>query len=204
MAFLGLRLPKRNRISDLLGRAGRAAVDVVSANTQADVQRRLAAGQPASYQAQQAQVAAQRAAQRPAINASQFGAPTAQRPQQPRMPSVPGADNRSLLSRVYDQVNPLDANRTFKQAAPTVNKNLIQQAGQVGGQFARGSVGFLAKMANTGSAQLDQVIATRDMLAAQALQKIPALRNKGLTDWENANARALLADERFNRGKGGL
>ena len=204
MAFLGLRLPKRNRISDLLGRAGRSAVDVVSANTQADVQRRLAAGQPASYQAQQAQVAAQRAAQRPTLNASQFGAPLAQRPQQPRMPSVPGADNRSLLSKVYDQVNPLDANRTFKQATPTTDKNLIQQAGQVGGQFARGTGGFLATMANTGSAQLDQVNATRDMLAAQALQKIPGLRNKGLTDWANANARALLADERFTRGKGGL
>jgi hypothetical protein len=195
MAFLGLRLPKRNRISDLLGRAGRAAVDVVSANTQADVQRRLAAGQPASYQAQQAQVAAQRAAQRPAINASQFGAPTAQRPQQPRMPSVPGADNRSLLSRVYDQVNPLDANRTFKQATPTVNKNLIQQAGQVGGQFARGSVGGLAKMANTAIAQAPQVVEAGRLIAAD-LTKNP----------EAAAAASRRIDESYKRfgSKGGI
>lgn len=195
MAFLGLSLPKRNRISDLLGRVGRAAVDVVSANTQADVQRRLAAGQPASYQAQQAQVVAQRAAQRPAINASQFGAPLAQRPQQPRMPSVPGADNRSLLSKVYDQVNPLDANRTFKQAAPTVNKNLIQQAGQVGGQFARGSVGGLAKMANTAIAQAPQVVEAGRLIAAD-LTKNP----------EAAAAASRRIDESYKKfgSKGGI
>lgn len=170
MAFLGLSLPKRNRFTDLLGRVGRAAVDVVSANTQADVQRRLAAGQPASYQAQQAQRAQQ--APRPTLNASQFGAPIAQRVQ-PSKPTIPGVDNRSLLSKVYDQINPLDANRTFKQAAPTTNKNLIQQVGQVGGQFARGSVGGLAKMANTAIAQAPQVIEAGRLIAAD-LTKNPA------------------------------
>jgi hypothetical protein len=165
MAFLGLSLPKRNRFSDFLGQVGRAAIDVVSPNTPADIQRRLAAGQPASYQAQQAQIAAQRPAQQPSqqpftrINASQFGAPLPQTriPSQPRIPTVPSSDNRNLFSKIYDQINPLDANRTFKQATPTVNKNAVQQLGQVGGQFTRGTVGGIAKLVNTGVATVPQV-----------------------------------------------
>lgn len=104
MAFLGLSLPKRNRVTDFLGRVQRNAFDAISPDTKLDVQRRLAAGQPASYQAQQA-LRTQPVQTRAAIGA------------QPQ---------RSFISKVYDQANPFDKGKTFVNAAP-IQKPQIPQ-----------------------------------------------------------------------------
>lgn len=62
------------------------------------------------------------------------------------------------LSRGFDQVNFLDNGRTWQQRTPTQNKNLVQQAGQFGGQTARALVGGTAKFANTGNLAARQAV----------------------------------------------
>lgn len=98
MGLFGLKLPKRNRITDAIG-------DVFDANSQADQQRRMSRGQPRFYDAQQAQ-------------ASGFRGVPYQKPQQ---------QSRSIFSRTFDQINPLDNNRTFKQSNPTDSRSILNQ-----------------------------------------------------------------------------
>lgn len=50
----------------------------------------------------------------------------------PLPPKAP--DNRGLASKLYDQVNVFDNNRTFKQAAPTQSRSNIQQLRRIGSQ----------------------------------------------------------------------
>lgn len=63
-------------------------------------------------------------------------------------------------SRAFDQVNPLDNNRTWQQTTPTQSKSRFQQAGQLTGQTARAVGGATAKTLNTVGAGLSQVPAT--------------------------------------------
>lgn len=89
-----------------------------------------------------------------------------------------------------------DNNRTFKQRAPTQSKSVVQQAGQLGGQFARSSVGGIAKMANTAAVQVPQAYYT----GTQAL----AARTNNTKAYENATRNLQATESMFNRNKGGL
>jgi hypothetical protein len=99
-------------------------------------------------------------------------------------------------SRVFDQLNPFDNNRTWQQRIPTQNKNLVQQAGQLGGQVARGVGQGTARTLNTVAAQIPQIDATARMYLAQA--------TNNPTAYKNANYYAQAATDNFNRNKGGL
>lgn len=66
-----------------------------------------------------------------------------------------GLSIRKLGSRLYDQVNMFDNNRTFKQRTPTQKKSAVQQGGQVVGQTARGMFSPIAKTVNTGAAAVN-------------------------------------------------
>lgn len=99
-------------------------------------------------------------------------------------------------SKAIDQLNVADGGRTWKQRTPTQDKSTFQQAGQFGGQLARGTVGGTARFANTAAAQVPQVTSTARMLAAQATGNDIA--------WRNANKSALQSAERFKRGQGGI
>ena len=98
---------------------GRKITDIFDANSAQDQTNRLAAGQPRMYADQQK------------------AAPV-------RTPML--APNRSNVSRVWDQVNPLDNNRTYKQALPTTQRSSLNQIGRDlnTGAFgvARSSVGI--------------------------------------------------------------
>ena len=83
---------------------GRNIRDIFDANTEADQQRRIKAGQPRMYEAQQKAAAAWRAPMK-----------------------APVAPNRNLFSKLYDQVNIYDNNRTFKQATPTASRSNFNQ-----------------------------------------------------------------------------
>lgn len=100
------------------------------------------------------------------------------------------------LSRAYDQVNMFDNNRTWQQRAPTQNKSSFQQLGQVGGQFARGSVGGTAKLVNTAVAQGHQIYDTGRMIAATKSHNAEAFRN--------ANNASQYHYNQMKRGGGGL
>lgn len=69
-------------------------------------------------------------------------------------------------SRAYDQVNPFDNNRTFKQRTPTNSKSFVQQAGQVGGQTARAVAGNTARFVNTANLGARQIADTAKMTVA--------------------------------------
>jgi hypothetical protein len=63
------------------------------------------------------------------------------------MPSVPGADNRSLLSKAYDQANPFDRGKTFVNAAPIQKPQIPQylaapKTASDLDRFARGALGL--------------------------------------------------------------
>ncbi len=102
----------------------------------------------------------------------------------------------NLASRVYDQANIFDNNRTFKQRTPTNTKSAFQQGGQFTGQLARGTAGGLAKMANTAAAQQSQIYATQRMVAANLTNNPTAFRN--------ASRFADAANQNFTENKGGL
>ena len=108
------------------------------------------------------------------------------------------------VSRAIDQVNPLDNGRTWQQRTPTQTKSAFQQAGQVGGQFARATIPAIAQGINTGANQINQLEATRNMLQANALSHIPGMQQKASRDFGIANANAQLANAQFQRGRGGL
>lgn len=103
---------------------------------------------------------------------------------------------RNLASKLYDQVNIFDNNRTFKQGTPTQAKSSFQQAGQFGSQVTRGTVGGTARVLNTLAAQVPQVYGTGRMLLADAT-------NNDLA-WQNANSFTQAANDQFRRGQGGL
>lgn len=85
-----------------LRKIGNSIRDVFDANTQSDQAKRVAQGQPRMYADQQ------KAA--------------------PRQSGVPYAlPQRSTASRVFDQINPYDNGRTFKQATPTTDYSLGNQ-----------------------------------------------------------------------------
>lgn len=82
---------------------GRRITDIFDANSAQDQAKRVAVGQPRMYADQQS------------------AAPV-------RTPML--APNRSNVSRVWDQVNPLDNNRTYKQALPTTQRSNLNQIGR--------------------------------------------------------------------------
>ena len=74
-------------------------LDAVSSNTKADQQRRMSRGQPRFYAQQQEQK------------------PQTQAPL--KAPQV----NNGINSRIFDQLNPYDNGRTFKQRTPTNSRS---------------------------------------------------------------------------------
>lgn len=84
-----------------LKRLGKNIADVFQANSQDDQKRRIAAGQPRLYQDQQ------RAAAKPQASRG-----------------------RTTGTKIWDQVNIFDNNRTYRQAAPTNQRSVV---GQIGG-----------------------------------------------------------------------
>lgn len=102
----------------------RDITDVFDANSQRDQQKRVAQGQPRMYADQQAAPA---------------------RPVQTPMRVV---DNRNFGQKVFDQVNPYDNERTFKQGLPTNNQSFGEQlrrdANTVGVSIARGAGGIVS------------------------------------------------------------
>ncbi len=101
-------------------------------------------------------------------------------------------DRRNLFQKAWDQVNPLDNNRTFKQAAPTATNSGWKDAERVAGNVFRGS----ARGVNTAVNQAAQVSATARMIAATQSNNPNAFRN--------ASRYADEVNERFKRGEGGL
>jgi hypothetical protein len=96
-------------------------LDAVSSNTKADQQRRMSRGQPRFY--------AQQQAQRPRVQAP-LKAPQA---------------NNGINSRIFDQLNPYDNGRTFKQRTPTNSRSIASQQFRdfdaVSNAIARSTVG---------------------------------------------------------------
>lgn len=107
-----------------------------------------------------------------------------------------GFSLKKLGSRIYDQVNMFDNNRTYKQRTPTQTKSVFQQAGQAGGQFTRGTVGGLAKMANTAAVQAPQVVDT--------LRQSVAAQTGNTSAFQAATERLKATESRFNRNRGGF
>lgn len=102
---------------------GRRITDIFDANSAQDQAKRVAVGQPRMY-------------------ADQQKAPVAR-----GIPYAPvAAPQRSFISKAFDQINPLDNNRTFQQAMPTTQRSNINQIGRAlnTGAFgvARSSVGI--------------------------------------------------------------
>jgi len=112
---------------------GRRITDIFDANSQDDQKRRLAAGQPRMYLDQQ----------------RQLSSPTQIPYNQGIMPATP---QRNVASRVFDQVNPFDNNRTWQQTTPTNTKSLWQQGVQSGSQLVRGTAPGIIKSVNTAKA----------------------------------------------------
>lgn len=110
-----------DRLRKLLDRGVNNTRDLFDANTHADQQRRMSRGQPRFY--------AQQQAQRP-----QLQAPL-------KAPQV----NNSINSRIFDQLNPYDNGRTFKQRTPTNSRSIASQQFRdfdaVANAIARSTVG---------------------------------------------------------------
>ncbi len=95
--------------------------------------------------------------------------------------SAAGAKKRKsvfeTLSKVYDQVNPLDNNLTYKQRTPTTNKSAVSQLGQVGGQTARAVAGNTSRFLNTANLGVRQIADTARLTAANLTNNSLAARN---------------------------
>lgn len=107
-----------------------------------------------------------------------------------------GFSLKKLGSRIFDQVNMFDNNRTYQQRTPTQTKSVFQQAGQAGGQFARGSVGGIAKVANTYALQAPQVVDT--------IRQQVAARTNNPSAFRAATERLKATEAKFNRNVGGF
>jgi len=103
-----------------------------------------------------------------------------------RRPEAPNTGN--IASRVYDQLNVFDNNRTFKQREATQNKSNFQQLGQVGAQTVRTTVPATIRAVNTIDAQRRQLNATGRQFLATATKNPDAYRN-AMADYEKATDR---------------
>lgn len=113
---------------------------------------------------------------------------------------APSTDPRNLFSKAFDQVNIFDNNRTFKQATPTQTKSAFQQAGQFGGQTARGVTTVIPQTANSlAEGTGDTIDLARVALADQTgnIQAKRAALDRGLRSKYSAKGQGLL-------GTGGL
>lgn len=81
-------------------------------------------------------------------------------------------------SKVYDQVNVFDNNRTFKQREATDNKSNFQQAGQVAGQTVRNTFPASAKLVNTVKAGAGGAYGLAQIGATSVLGSDQEYRNK--------------------------
>jgi hypothetical protein len=102
---------------------GKKITDVFDANSEEDQRKRMAAGQARMYQDQQAQQAQQKAQRQQSI--PKYNLENA------------GNSGRSNASRLWDQVNMFDNNRTYKQAFATDNKSGYQQGRKVVNNFTK-------------------------------------------------------------------
>lgn len=93
---------------------------------------------------------------------------------------------KSTASRVYDQLNPLDNNLTYKQRTPTTSNSLGQQAAHVGSQVAHTLADPLVQFPlDVGSLGYNKLVAPAFNLPKQDIRTNPVLggvaRNVGAT-----------------------